>query len=80
MGLVNNYGRGGLQNVRGQVKFQPFEKRGGGEEGGGVAETVLAMLKGGGGHNNFVGSFYGVALSFSHIEWLGGGAQNVSTL
>ena len=36
----------------------------------GGAEKVLAMLKGG--HKMFWGSFYAVALSFSHIEGEGG--------
>ena len=40
------------------------------------SDKVLAMLKGG--HQQFWGSFYMVAWSFSHIE--GGGAQKMSTL
>ena len=36
-----------------------------------MAEKVLAMLKGG--HKKFWGSFYAVALSFSHI--VGGGRE-----
>ena len=41
IGLVTNYGEGGLQNERGggHVKFYPYEKGG--------AEKVLAMVKGG---------------------------------
>ena len=61
-------GRGGATKWEGggHVKFYPYEK--------GVGK-VLAILKGG--HNKFWGSFYVVALSFSHIV---GGARKVSTL
>ena len=58
-GLVTNYGEGGATKREGGAReVLPLRK--------GVAEKVLAILKGG--HKKFWGSFYAVALSFSHIE------------
>ena len=63
-------GRGGYKTGRGAREVLPLQKEG--------AEKVLAILKaGGGGHKKFWGSFYTVALSFSHIA---AGALKVSTL
>ena len=65
-GLVTNYGEGGGYKTGGggAREVLPLRK-------GGGAEKVLAMLKGG--HKKFWGSFYAVALSFSHI--VGGGRE-----
>ena len=56
------------------VKFYPYRKAGGG------CRTSFSHAEGGGGggHNNFLGSFYAIALSFSHIE--GQGAKSVHSL
>ena len=63
-GLVTNYGEGGATKREGGAReVLPLRKGG--------AEKVLAMLKGG--HKKFWGSFYAVALSFSHI--VGGGRE-----
>ena len=73
-GPVTNYkGGGAIQNGRGggACEVLPLRKRGVG------METVLAMLKGGGG--GFWGSFYAVALSYSHNDGEGG-AYKVYTL
>ena len=63
-------GRGATkQEGGGHVKFYPYKK-------GGGAEKCFSHAEGGG-HKKFLGSFYAVARSFSHIE---GVVQKVSTL
>ena len=62
--ITRRGGGGGLQNGRGQVKFNTYEK-------GGGADFFFAMLKRG--HERFWGGFYAVALAILMGGGGGGG-------